>query len=327
MADRTSSREHFITARNFQHGIVSYHPHTGRPRKESDTIPDRFLNQEQEPYSMDSSDTEILVMTYGSGINPPTEISDHAGGIPVRVEGYRRHIQLPASYRAVLDEIDQPHRHMGVLDINKTDNTDDIINGVLYEAGPEEKAAMDDREAQYSIEKVPSGAIGTYSDENSDTEHIRSADRIIIYNSDNERDTSLHPHPRYLAEVLAGAHHWDLRLDREEPRFALDLLRTTEVSPGKSLEAYLRDPQNQQRVLNYIEHPLDVDDIMSLLTLDHPIRAEEDPWKAFRKWRNSVHDRDPATDAELRQEIKEMDPTTRQEVLDEFVPEAEHEDI
>ncbi|MFB6295168.1 MAG: hypothetical protein ABEI97_05385, partial [Candidatus Nanohaloarchaea archaeon] len=98
----------------------------------------------------EEDDTRILAIGYGSNIADPYEVDDPASGTPVKVHRYKRHVQLPASYRAVLQELGSGAEwHRGVFDVERTGDDSDVINGILYELSPEEAEKLNQREAQY----------------------------------------------------------------------------------------------------------------------------------------------------------------------------------
>ncbi|MFB6166965.1 MAG: gamma-glutamylcyclotransferase family protein [Candidatus Nanohaloarchaea archaeon] len=271
-------------------------------------------------------DSKVLAIGYGSNIADPSEVDDPSSGTPVKVHKYKRHIQLPASYRAVLEELGSGAEwHRGVFDVDRTDDDSDVINGVLYQLSEEEAEKLDQREAQYGVDEIDPGDIEPYVSDEDVSSMIREADRIIIYNSDNPREEGQEPHPRYLAEVLQGAHEWDRRLSEEgemKPSFTQDLLETSEVDRGQTLGDYLESRENEDKVLRYVVRPEDVGEdewnewtLGNLTSYGGEVESEEDPWLQLRKWRNAILDWEPATDEELGAELRYMTRENQEKAL------------
>lgn len=263
----------------------------------------------------------VFAIGYGSILSDPSEIGGVGRGIPVRVDGYARHIQLPASYRAILSELgEDADHHRGVFDIERSDGRE--INGVLYPVSQSEMERLDQRESQYDVNEVGLDDVTPYIP--GDLNDLIPDDvdpeegRIIIYNSDNPRETDQQPHPRYLAEVLAGAKSWEQTISGASPdatrNFTRDLLQSSAVRPGETLYEYLeQDWNNWEKVLYYLKKPSAIDEqdwvhwsLHDFLAYDGGLEAESDDMLDLRKWRNAVLEWGPATDEQLWFEVRYM---------------------
>jgi hypothetical protein len=283
----------------------------------------------------------ILQIGYGSNIADPAELEDPEDGVPVKVHGYRRHVQLPASYRRpaeeIRDEVDDLDEYRGVFNVEETGDDDDFINAVLYRVDPAEAERIAGREEQYDSGRVPTDDIEMYGDDPAAQRLLERADFVDFVIS-QEREPEQKPNPQYLAEVLAGAKTWDYRMQQaglepeDQHRFLEDLLETSEVDDGQTLKQYLQDEQHQDQVMRYIRQPDDVDewDWETFKEYDQPVTAVRDFFTGGRKERKSAFTDDdrlwePATDEELVFEAEYMTPENREILLKAI--RTEHDDV
>lgn len=290
------------------------------------------VEQDVEPEKPAGERDYVLEISYGSNIADPAEVDDPAAGVPIKLRGYKRHVQLPASYRRPAEELgdvgEADDRYRGVFNIEETDGA--WISAIMYKMSPQELDRMNEREAQYEAPEVPKDSVEPYVDDPRVNALIQNAEKIIIRSSDNPRDPEQHPNPQYLAEVFAGAKEWDQRMGTGT-RFFKDLLKTSEVDDGETLQDYLQKEGYPENVLLYIVPPDDVskDDWgwERFEEYEGSVEVDKDFWTGVRKWRNNDLDWTPSTDEDLSFELRYMSSEERREFWNAVADEHGEENV